>query len=700
MVRLFDLLNHSEDSSDDSKSPSVLSRDSGQSSSEATSTSTPSSMESNINLKRKLTDKGANIAPLDIKREETGNVANAAPYSKERPKINPLARQHPKVDDKGIVNSSSSRIYKLVPKTKIHKKFLDSKKFVQIAIRRKSSSKNSHNYNNEGEEEDQFNENNSTSKLHIKSLEAGLRVKLTFAPSLFSLYKSLTPNTNRKSNASVMNYDAYTKQSYAKVINEDEEALNAYNRDINDTNNAKDEVVNKSGFKPKNNTLVSKLVQLIDSNLVDLTKTSNKVLKTFNLNQDSNNDSLPASPNSKNNSFYQSPDLVPSQKKRKPNEASKKRDISPTFNSLSTAVQSLFGITDYTLVRVTRSTTNDSEGSVLLKLETAKPGDYKLFDDNEYISEMAHSIGQKGSVPSNLFIKKIVARPRYKSDMKIYIIPKLDDISFYLDSRMFERDLFYGVIDFDSPLSKKIYCNFEINEMIEKFRELLKLSEVEHQTEKFRKEIIENQDDETDSEVNDEGSSDSSSSQHELRSHPHSLKLNSASTGYLAPSPKAFSDSPTSDGKQFGFTGTNPEQPPKRLLHTLSESSAYPSFFSSDKLTPRPGSSSDNSSVVSRSGVPPVTKQTNSLPYVMPSSSSSSIPSLSSSSSISTTSSNSLATPHASASLSNPSSTSIISLPSHPLSSPKNNDNQRQISPTTLPPPSSIFTYLKEKKGY
>lgn len=700
MVRLFDLLNHSEDSGEDSKSPSVLSRDSGLSSSEATSTSTPPSMELNINLKRKLTDKGATSALSDIKPEGTGNVANATPYSKERPKINPLPRQHPKLDDKGIVNPSSGRIYKLVPKTKIHRKFLDAKKFVQIAIRRKSSSKNSHNYNNEGEEEDQFNENNSTSKLHIKSLEAGLRVKLTFAPSLFSLYKSLTPNTNRKANASVMNYDPYTMQSYAKVINEDEEALDAYNRHINDTNNAKDEVVNKSGFKSKNNTLVSKSVQLIDSNLVDLTKTSNKVLKTFNLNQDiSNNDSHPASPKSKSNSFYHSPDPVPSQKKRKPNEASKKRDISPTFNSLSTAVQSLFGITDYTLIRVTRSTTNDSEGSVLLKLETAKPGDYKLFDDNEYISEMAHSIGQKGSVPSNLFIKKIVARPRYKSDMKIYIIPKLDDISFYLDSRMFERDLFYGVIDFDIPLSKKIYCNFEINEMVENFRELLKFSEVEHQAEKSRKVIIEHQDEETDSEVNDEGISDSSSSQHELRSHPQSLKLNSASTGYFAPSPKAFSDSPTSDVNQFSLD-TNPEQPPNRLLHTMSEISAYPNFFSSDKLTPRPGSSSDNSSIVSRSGIPPVTKQTNSLPYVMPSPSSSSIPSLTSSSSASTASSNSLATQHSSASLSNPSSKSIISLPSHPLSSPKINGNQGHISLTTLPPPSSIFNYLKEKKGY
>lgn len=699
MVGLFDLLNHSEDSGEDSKSPSVISHDSGLSSSEATSTSTPNSMESNINVKPNLTEKGAFSAPSDIKPEVTGVAANPVPYSKERPKINPLSRQHPKLDDRGIINPSSSRIYKLVPKTKIHRKFLNAKKFVQIAIRRKSSSKNFQNYNNEGEEEDQFNENNSTSKLHIKSLEAGLRVKLTFAPSLFSLYKSLTPNTNRKPNASVMNYDPDTKQAFAKVINEDEEALRAYNRHINDTNTTKDEEFNKSGLKPKNNTLVSKSVQLIDSNLVDLTKTSNKVLKTFNLNQDiSSNGSYPSSPKSKNNSYYKSPDPVPSQKKRKSNETSKKRDVSPTFNSLSTAVQSLFGITDYTLIRVTRSTTNDSEGSVLLKLETAKPGDYKLFDDNEYISEMAHSIGQTGSIPSNLFIKKIVARPRYKSDMKIYIIPKLDDISFYIDSRMFERDLFYGVIDFDIPLSKKIYCNFEINEMVENFRELLKISEVEHQKEKSRKEILTvHHDEETDTEISDEVKSDSSSP-HELRSHPESLKLNSSSTGYFAPSPNASSDSPTSDVNQFSLTDNNQEQPPNRLLHTVSETSAYPTFSFSDKLTPKPGSSSDNSSVVSRNGIPPVTKLANSLPYVLPSPSSSSIPSLTSSSSVSTASSNSLATPHSSTSLTNPSSSSIISLPSHPLSSPKNNDNQRLS--TTLPPPSSIFNYLKEKKSY
>lgn len=736
MVDIFDLLNHSEDSGEDSKSPSILSNDSGMSSSEATSSSTPNSMASNLNSKSNSNSKSkllssshkstlgqskSNSAPAILSNSNHSNhnlksaKGQSEPdnYSSKRPKINPLP-QNPKVDEKGIVNPSANRIYKLIPRSKLHRKFLNARNFVQIAIRRKSVSKKPLSYNNldEEEEEEQFNENNSNSKLHIKSLEAGLRVKLTLAPSLFSLYKSLTPNTNRKSSASVMKYDPDTQKSYARIISQDRDALQDYNDDIDDREKREEEI-GQNGLKAKNNKLVSKSVQLIDSNLVDLTKTSNKVLKTFNLTQleeNNYNDSDPVSPKSKSHNHYHSPDLVLSQRKRKSsNENTKKKDVSPTFNSLSTAVQSLFGLTDYTLIRVTRSTTNDSEGSVLLKLETAKPGDYKLFDDNEFLSEMAHSIGQKDTVPSNLFLKKIVARPRYKSDMKIYLIPKLDDISFYIDNRMFERDLFHGIIDFDIPLSKKVYCNFEIDDVIDDFRNILTISESEHQAERQRKELAAEQyDEETDTENSDEIKSDSSSSQ-QLRSKPESLKLNSNPNGYFAPNLAANEDTPAPVSSYYsnGYHGV-PEPVP--LIRSMSEKSPYSNFSSpSSSSLSRPYSSSGSSSVMSSNGLPPISKTKRnshlSHSYMLPSpiskSSNSipttnSLPSLSGSTSSSTnssSSSNSLATP-SNGNIS--SSTSLGSVPSYPLPSPKFAP-ERHRSSTTLPPPTSILNYIKEQ---
>lgn len=82
-----------------------------------------------------------------------------------------------------------------------------------------------------------------------------------------------------------------------------------------------------------------------------------------------------------------------------------------------------------------------------MKLETAKPGDFTLIDDEENSDEMLHSLGGDGEVPNNLFFKKIIARPRYKSNMKIYFIPSTQvNYSLYTDCRSFERDLFNGVV--------------------------------------------------------------------------------------------------------------------------------------------------------------------------------------------------------------------------------------------------------------
>ena len=155
---------------------------------------------------------------------------------------------------------------------------------------------------------------------------------MTLSNNLFSLYHNLIPFTdNRKF------YNLFDTNDYQ------DEQLNSLSNDKN---------------------LISKSLQLINNNVVDLSEYSNKILKSF-----TNGNST------------------------------------PTFNSLDTALNSLFGTKNFTLVRITRSTTDDVHGSTILKLETATPGDFNLIDDEENSDEMLHSLGKVNEVPNNLFLK-------------------------------------------------------------------------------------------------------------------------------------------------------------------------------------------------------------------------------------------------------------------------------------------------------
>lgn len=280
-------------------------------------------------------------------------------------------------------------------KSKVDKRFFPKERLVKIALRRKSSRKSS--------------TEPVGSKLHLKSLEAALRVKLTLVPSLTALYCSLTPNTNRQPIRSL----------YEPSMNDGSMSTPSYNYDTDHEPSTK-----------------VKLVQLIDSDLVNLSGVSNKILLGFSGKTNTN-----------------------------ANECS-----TPTFNSLDTAIYSLFGANNYTLVRVTRSATDEADGSLVLKLETAQPGDYLLIDDEEFADDMLHSIGKPGRRPNNLFIKKIVARPRYKSGMKIYFVPYVSNASLYVDDRMLKRDLFKGVLDLDLPLQKHIATAFEYSKYVEEYK--------------------------------------------------------------------------------------------------------------------------------------------------------------------------------------------------------------------------------------
>ncbi|ODQ82465.1 hypothetical protein BABINDRAFT_27642, partial [Babjeviella inositovora NRRL Y-12698] len=173
--------------------------------------------------------------------------------------------------------------------------------------------------------------------------------------------------------------------------------------------------------------LVSRPVKLIDDTLMNMASLSTKVLESFH-----------------------------------------KRDDAPTFNSMDAAVSSLFGLKEYSLVRVTRAASSEPNGSVLLKLETALPGDAWLADDDDSNEELINGIGDKGDRPNTVFIKKVIARPRYKSDMKIYLIPRATSASLYVEERMLRRDLVRGVVDATCS-NRIILCSFNFHKAVAEY---------------------------------------------------------------------------------------------------------------------------------------------------------------------------------------------------------------------------------------
>lgn len=355
-----------------------------------------------------------------------------------------------------------NRVTKL-GRSKVHPALLNGKLLVDIAIRRKSTSKKgAHEYR--------------SSKLHLKLLEAGLRIRLILCPSMYELYRQLTPHNARKNswvNVHFSDVDRTLKcHDILRVLKVHSGHTINYSKPHDATANLheltalhgalptpvsgssedrSDGLVTPEGFTQEYPYLLysgksqCRRVRLIDSNLVNISKVSNKVLKAF----------------ADNNPLL--------------HESSANDSVS-TFNQLDTAVSSLFNVQDYSLVRVTRSASSSSNGSVLMKLETAKRGDYSLVDDRDFMDDMLGSLGNLGERPNNIFIKKVVARPRYKSDMKIYIIPSTDNMLLYADERMLERDLINGVIDMDTPPDRKIYTTFPADDVLSRVRTHLDMS--------------------------------------------------------------------------------------------------------------------------------------------------------------------------------------------------------------------------------
>ncbi|ODQ67943.1 hypothetical protein NADFUDRAFT_63437 [Nadsonia fulvescens var. elongata DSM 6958] len=113
------------------------------------------------------------------------------------------------------------------------------------------------------------------------------------------------------------------------------------------------------------------------------------------------------------------------------------------FDNVNECIEQLFGYKQYVFVRVIRSGSGNPTGARILKLETILP-------DNK--------------VCTAEFVKQYVAYPRYKADMKIFVMPLDKDHSsssmeyqkqfLYTDPSMLKEDLNNGVISSDSIVYK------------------------------------------------------------------------------------------------------------------------------------------------------------------------------------------------------------------------------------------------------
>jgi hypothetical protein len=82
--------------------------------------------------------------------------------------------------------------------------------------------------------------------------------------------------------------------------------------------------------------------------------------------------------------------------------------------------------------------------------------------NKEYYQEL---IGRLGDRPTTTFLKKRVARPRYKSDMRIYLIPRSLPCVIYCEPRMFKRDLLRGFLNLNQA-DRSVVISFDYNELL------------------------------------------------------------------------------------------------------------------------------------------------------------------------------------------------------------------------------------------
>ncbi|GAV27740.1 hypothetical protein PMKS-001208 [Pichia membranifaciens] len=173
-----------------------------------------------------------------------------------------------------------------------------------------------------------------------------------------------------------------------------------------------------------------------------------------------------------------------------PNAIGIGEDSSLVYKLVDTAVREIFGLEEYTFLRITRAAAFEKTGSVVLKMETIKPG-YKWLDDDEFdlkimfrifggenLDELDHDsdessnqFGRAGDPVTTTFLKKKIARPRYKSNMRIYLIPRNTDVILYTRESMLKRDIINGTLDLcDDTDPRMIITAFEFENVLRELK--------------------------------------------------------------------------------------------------------------------------------------------------------------------------------------------------------------------------------------
>lgn len=173
-----------------------------------------------------------------------------------------------------------------------------------------------------------------------------------------------------------------------------------------------------------------------------------------------------------------------------PNAIGIEEDHSLVYKSVDTAVREIFGLEEYTFLRITRAAAFEKTGSVVLKMETIKPG-YRWLDDDEFdlkimfrmfggenldeldqnSDDSSNQFGRDGDPVTTTFLKKKIARPRYKSNMRIYLIPRVTDAVLYTRESMLKRDIINGTLDLsDDTDPRMIITAFEFENVLRELK--------------------------------------------------------------------------------------------------------------------------------------------------------------------------------------------------------------------------------------
>lgn len=162
----------------------------------------------------------------------------------------------------------------------------------------------------------------------------------------------------------------------------------------------------------------------------------------------------------------------------------------PMYKDIDLAIQEIFGIPEYTLLRVTRAAAFEKTGAIVLKMETIKPGDpwidddefdlrlmYKLFSNEDVATTATSAQNTHASrTPSVLepnqitttFLKKKIARPRYKSYMRIYLLPRDTNVVVYTRESMLRRDIVNGTLKLhDNTDPRLIITSFDYTNVLQ-----------------------------------------------------------------------------------------------------------------------------------------------------------------------------------------------------------------------------------------